>query len=76
MRLPGQRGARTLKRLCAERGIPPWQRDALPVLRVGEAPAAVPGVGIDQEFALRRDEAAVYVTFARKKDKEDGRHEQ
>lgn len=64
MCLPDQRGARTLKRLCAERGIPPWQRNALPVLRAGEVPAAVPGVGIDRAFAPKPEGAAVYVTFA------------
>lgn len=75
MHLPGQRGARTLKRLCAERGIPSWQRDALPVLRAGEVPAAVPGVGIDRAFAPRPEGAAVYVTFCRQKDEEDRRGE-
>ena len=70
--LPGQRGARTLKRLCAEAGIPPWERDRLPVLRAGEAPAAVPGIGVDRAFSPQKD--AVYVTFYRKNE-EDGQHE-
>lgn len=66
MTLPGARGSRTLKRLCADAGVRPWQRDALPVLRAGGVPAAVPGVGIDAAFAPRPGEAAVYAAFYRK----------
>lgn len=68
MALPGSRGPRSLKRLCADAGFRPWQRDALPVLRVGDAPAAMPGVGINEAFAPRPGGPAVYVTFT----KEDG----
>ena len=63
MRLPGGRGARSLKRLCAERGISPWQRDTLPVLRIGGVPAAVPGIGIHADFAPSACETAAYVRF-------------
>ena len=65
MALPGSRGSRSLKRLCAERGIPPPQRDALPVLRVGDAPAAVPGVGVDTSF-VPRGGGALFVSFIKK----------
>jgi tRNA(Ile)-lysidine synthase len=61
MTLPGARGPRSLKRLCADRGIRPWQRDSLPVLRVGDAPAAVPGVGVDLRFAPSQE--TVFVTY-------------
>ena len=71
MTLPGARGARTLKRLCAEGGISPRERDRLPVLRAGgTAPAAVPGIGIDEAFAPRPNGAAVYVIFQRKTEEE------
>ena len=63
MTLPGGRGARTLKRLCADAGISPVRRDALPVLRSGARPAAVPGVGIDAEFAPRGGSGKLFVTF-------------
>ena len=65
MTLPGSRGSRSLKRLCAERGIPPLERDALPVLRVGNAPAAVPGVGVDVNFAPGGGDA-LFVSFIKK----------
>lgn len=51
MTLSGGRGPRSLKRLCQEHAIPPRERDTLPVLRVGDAPAAVPGIGVDAAFA-------------------------
>lgn len=62
MTVPGSCGARSLKRLCADRGIPPWRRDIMPVLRVGEIPAAAPGIGLDIDFTPR-DKAAVFVVF-------------
>jgi len=62
MELPGSRGARSLKRLCAERGISPAERDALPVLRVNGLCAAVPGVGIHRAFLSGRDRT-VYLNF-------------
>ena len=33
-----------------EAAIPPWERDALPLVFAGEALAVVPGVGIDPAF--------------------------
>ena len=48
--LPGSRGGRSVKRLLADRGIPPELRQRVPVLCVGDRPAAVWGVGTDMEF--------------------------
>lgn len=63
MTLPGSRGPRTVKRLCAERGISPAERDGLPLLRVGEQPAAMARVGINLDFAPRKENKAVYIEF-------------
>lgn len=63
MRLPGSRGERSLKRLCAERGITPAERDAMPVLRVDGKLAAVPGIGVDLEFMPREDAAGGFIMF-------------
>ena len=48
--LPGSRGGRSVKRLLADRGVPPELRQRVPVLCVGDRPAAVWGVGTDMEF--------------------------
>lgn len=74
MCLPGSRGERSLKRLCADAGIPVWERDALPVLRAGEVPAAVPELGVDTKFLPRESPAVMYVTFHHKK--EEKRYEE
>ena len=45
MILPEARGARSLKRLYAERGIAPSERDGLPVLCADREIAAAAGIG-------------------------------
>ncbi len=63
MTLPGSRGQRSLKRLCADAGISPAQRDRLPVLRVGGQCALVPGIGMAPDFASQSHPETVFVTF-------------
>ena len=63
MILPGSRGSRSVKRLCADGGISPAQRDGLPVLRVGEQIAAMARLGANMEFAPCTDKKTVYVRF-------------
>lgn len=63
MTLPGSRGARSLKRLCAERGMTPAVRDALPVLRVNGRAAVVPAIGMDVNFTPVDRKPTVFVTF-------------
>ena len=66
LRLPGSRGKRSFKRLCAERGLTPEERDALPVLRVGEAHAADPVFGDQPDFAPCPEGETVFVKFTKK----------
>ncbi|MDD5179821.1 MAG: tRNA lysidine(34) synthetase TilS [Gallionellaceae bacterium] len=47
MRLDSKRHTRTLKNLFQEHGIPPWQRDNLPLLFCGDTLAAIPGIGVE-----------------------------
>ena len=49
--LPGERGGRTVKRLCLDRHITLAERDRLPAVYLGDRLAAVWGLGVDQEFA-------------------------
>ena len=46
MRLAANRPSRTLKNLFQEAGIPPWERDRLPLVYCGEDLVWVPGLGI------------------------------
>ena len=66
LRLPGSRGKRSFKRLCAERGLTPEERDALPVLRVGEIHAADPVFGVQPDFAPCPEGETVFVKFTKK----------
>lgn len=72
MTLPGSRGARSLKRLCADAGLPVWERDAMPVLRAGEAPVAAPGIGVELKFLPQEGSAVMYVTFHHRSQEEKG----
>lgn len=63
MILPGARGARSLKRLYAERGIPPLVRDGLPVLCVGDTIAAAAGIGAADGFLQKEKEKTVVWTI-------------
>jgi tRNA(Ile)-lysidine synthase len=45
-----RRPRRTLKNLFQEAGIPPWERERLPLLFRGEELVWVPGLGIDSRF--------------------------
>jgi len=56
LRLPGRPGQRALKKLLQEAGIPPWERDRLPLVYIGDALAAVAGHWLCEGFAAAPDE--------------------
>lgn len=58
--LAGSRGARSVKRLCIDRGLSPAQRDTLPMLVIGGQTAAVWPLGADTAF-LPQGGSAVFV---------------
>lgn len=70
--LSGSRGSRTVKRLAAERGISPAERDQLPVLRLEAQPVAVPGLGVDVRFT---PEGAAHLLVIFKKRMKEKDHE-
>jgi tRNA(Ile)-lysidine synthase len=45
-----RRPRRTLKNLFQEAGVPPWQRDRLPLLFSGETLVWAPGLGVDAAY--------------------------
>ena len=50
IRLAIDRPRRALKGLLQDAGMPPWQRESLPLVFCGEALAVVPGIGVDVAF--------------------------
>jgi len=45
-----RRPRRTLKNLFQEAGVPPWERDRLPLIVCGEDLVWVPGLGVDTKY--------------------------
>jgi tRNA(Ile)-lysidine synthase len=50
IRLADDRPRQALKRVLQDAGMPPWQRESLPLVFCGDALAAVPGIGVDSAF--------------------------
>jgi tRNA(Ile)-lysidine synthase len=48
-----RRPRRTLKNLFQEAGVPPWERDAMPLLFCGDDLVWAPGLGIDCRYVAR-----------------------
>ena len=63
--LPGKT-RRSLKRLFAEAGISPAQRDATPIIRINARAAAVYGIGTDQAFLPADGEGAVTIEITKR----------
>ncbi len=51
LRPAGRSGSRSVKRLLSEARVPPWLRDAYPLIYVEGQLAAVPGIAIDGAYA-------------------------
>lgn len=58
-----RRPTRTLKNLLQEAGVPPWQRQRLPLLYCGEKLVFVPGIGAECEYQSNKGEIGVVVNF-------------
>jgi tRNA(Ile)-lysidine synthase len=58
-----RRPNRSLKNLLQEAGIPPWQRQRLPLLFSGEKLVFVPGIGAACEYRADEGEVGVVVKF-------------
>lgn len=55
-RLPGRAHRHRLKKLLQAAGVPPWERERLPLLYVGDELAAVGDLWVCEPFAARADE--------------------
>lgn len=65
LRLAARRPSRTLKNLFQEAGIPPWERDRLPLLFCGDTLVWVPGLGIDAAFRAAGERAGLLPEWRR-----------
>jgi tRNA(Ile)-lysidine synthase len=61
-----RRPRRELKKLLQEHGVPPWQRETIPLLWCGEELVWVPGIGIDCAWQCREGEAGLLPVWIQK----------
>jgi tRNA(Ile)-lysidine synthase len=54
-----RRPRRTLKNLFQEAGVPPWERDRLPLLTCGSDLVWVPGLGVDARYQAAKNAPGV-----------------
>lgn len=64
IRLDDKRPTRPLKNLLQEQGIPPWQRDRLPLLFCDETLVAIPGIGVECTYQAMQEEAGVVLRWS------------
>ena len=60
-----RRPRRTLKNLFQEAGVPPWERDRVPLLFYGEQLVWVPGLGVDARFQVSGNAQGVVPQWSR-----------
>ena len=65
MQLAAGRPHRSIKNLVQEAGIPPWLRDAMPVLRVDGVPVWIGGVGVAHDYACPPGEDGLLPSWLR-----------
>jgi tRNA(Ile)-lysidine synthase len=61
MYLAGRTGRQSLKKLLQESAIPPWERDRLLLLRVGNDTAEVLGLWRDRRYTVGANETGLVV---------------
>jgi tRNA(Ile)-lysidine synthase len=65
MRPAEDRPRRTLKNLLQETAVPPWERERMPLLFIGDALAWVPGIGVAAEFRATSGEQGIVPEWKR-----------
>jgi tRNA(Ile)-lysidine synthase len=59
LRTDARRPSRTLKNLFQEAGVPPWERERMPLLFCGNDLVWAPGLGVDAKFLSAGGESAI-----------------
>jgi tRNA(Ile)-lysidine synthase len=59
IRLPGRKGSHALKKLFQEAGIPPWERESIPLIYLNDQLAAVGDLWISADFYSEEMEGCI-----------------
>lgn len=62
-RLPGRTHRHELKKLLQSWGVPPWQRDRIPLIYVGDELAQVVGYSVCEPFLAKNGQMGVEITL-------------
>lgn len=63
IQLDDARPRQSLRNLLPQQGVPPWQRELLPLLYCGDELVLVPGVATAAEYKAQAQEAGVLVRW-------------
>lgn len=63
IRLPGREGRHSLKNLFQEAGVPPWERDATPLIYLDDTLAAVGDKWIDSAFYCEQTQGCISLSL-------------
>ena len=59
----GRSKSQKLKKLFQEYGVPPWARDRIPLVYVGDQLAAVSDLWVCEEFVAKKDERGIVLSW-------------
>lgn len=59
----GRSGTRSFKKIAQEFGVPPWQREMLPVVMIDDRPAAIANCCVCQPFNVGRDAPGWFIDW-------------
>jgi tRNA(Ile)-lysidine synthase len=65
IRLPGRKGRHVLKNLFQEAAIPPWEREAIPLVYLDNRLAAVGGLWISADFYSEKAQGCISLSLQR-----------
>jgi len=63
IRLPGRTGRHALKKLFQEAGIPPWERESMPLIYLDDKLAAVGDLWVSAEFYSAENQDCIRLTL-------------
>lgn len=65
IRLPGREGRHTLKKLFQESGIPPWERNKIPLIYINNKLAVITGLWLSADFMSHKKGQCYQVSWAK-----------
>ena len=62
-----KRPTKKIKQLLQESNLPPWERDALPLIFVGDELAFIPNFGVDIKYQVKPQEIGLMIELMQSK---------